>query len=90
MNEPITAKVIVDLFYIRAIEGRILTIVESIGMPQKQEDAVKGLIRQAIWEDLNRAQYIFEHQYARVYKFLNDLMPVATGSTSSDEKVKPD
>ena len=38
---------------IREIEGKILTLIESMGVPQKQEDAVKGLVRQAIWTTID-------------------------------------
>ena len=34
----------------RMLEGRILTAVETIGLPQKQEDAIKSIIRSDIWE----------------------------------------
>lgn len=37
----------------RMLEGRILTIVETIGLPQKQEDAIKSIIRSDIWEIWN-------------------------------------
>jgi len=40
------------------ILGRTLTIIESLGLPSKQEEAVKGLIRQAVFADEERYVYI--------------------------------
>ena len=31
------------------IVGRVLTIIETIGLPTKQENAIKGLMKQAIY-----------------------------------------
>jgi hypothetical protein len=36
------------------IEGKLLTIVESIGLPESQEKAVKGLVRQALWDIVDK------------------------------------
>lgn len=30
------------------IVGKVLTLIEAVGLPQKQEEALKGLLRQAI------------------------------------------
>ena len=35
------------------IEGKILTILETAGLPEKQEEAMKGLIRGAIWNTIH-------------------------------------
>lgn len=32
--------------------GRILQIVEALGLPQKQEESVKGLIRENVYREL--------------------------------------
>lgn len=34
--------------------GRVLTIIETLGLPQSQEKAVKDLVRQEVW-------YLWEH-----------------------------
>lgn len=31
------------------LEGRLLTLVESMGLPEKQEEAVKGYMRREVW-----------------------------------------
>lgn len=31
-------------------EGKILTLVETIGLPEKQESALKSLMREKIWD----------------------------------------
>jgi hypothetical protein len=32
--------------------GQVLTIIDSIGLPEKQEKAIKDLIKQATWKEL--------------------------------------
>lgn len=75
MNEPsiVDAKTIVDLSEFRGIEGRVLTIVESIGLPEKQEAALKGLIRQAIWHNDFARFYIWPQSYDKVYAFMREI-----------------
>ena len=34
---------------IRDMEGKLLTLIETMGLQEKQESAIKGLIRQVIW-----------------------------------------
>jgi hypothetical protein len=34
----------------RMLEGRILTVIETIGLPEKQEEAIKSIIRSDIWD----------------------------------------
>ena len=34
------------------IVGRVLTLVEAAGLPSKQEESLKHLIRQAVWDVL--------------------------------------
>ncbi len=34
------------------IQGRVLTILESLGLPATQEKAAKDLLRKAIWENI--------------------------------------
>jgi hypothetical protein len=38
---------------VRRLEGRLLTIVEAVGLPTKQEEALKGLVRQEVWQVMN-------------------------------------
>lgn len=54
-----------------SIVGRILTILETAGLPEKQELALKGLLTNTIWDIFNE-QGIFispeTHTAARVKK----------------------
>lgn len=40
------------------IIGKVLTIVESAGLQEKQESAIKGLIRQAVWGTIDNGSRI--------------------------------
>lgn len=42
--------VAVDFQY---LEGQLLTIIETIGLDSKQEEAIKSLVRQVIWNKWN-------------------------------------
>ena len=37
------------------ILGRLLTVIEAMGVPTKQEEAVKSYIRQAVWQPLDNS-----------------------------------
>lgn len=50
------------------ITGRVLTIIDSLGLPEKQCEAIKGLIRQAIFADEAYYQYIDADLHALIYK----------------------
>ncbi len=39
---------------IRSLEGKLLTIVESFGLASGQEGAAKSLVRQAIWDEMEK------------------------------------
>ena len=49
------------------LEGRLLTLLESLGLPDKQEDAVKSLIRQAVWRSPMFENRITDQQAERCY-----------------------
>ena len=49
---------VVDQNRFSGIEGRILTTIETIGLPEKQEQAIKSLIRRQVWEDFLDNVYI--------------------------------
>lgn len=34
-----------------AIRGRVLTVIEGLGLPQKQEEAIKNLVTRALFAD---------------------------------------
>jgi hypothetical protein len=60
-----------------------LAAVESIGLPEKQESAVKGLVRQAVWDDINAPTCIMfmEHEYPKVYSLINQITEAKIGGT---------
>ena len=35
------------------IIGKVLTLIEAMGLPERQEGSVKDLIRQVIWDRMN-------------------------------------
>lgn len=49
---------VIDNDFLKRITGRVLTIVESLGLPEKQEKPVKDLLTQAIFRDEDRVIYI--------------------------------
>lgn len=36
------------------LEGRMLTLIESMGLPGKQEDAIKSYARKEIWQTIHQ------------------------------------
>lgn len=49
------------------IEGKVLTILESAGLPDKQEEALKGLIRSAIWSTIHeQGIYISDIRHTQI------------------------
>ena len=49
------------------LEGRLLTLIEAIGMPDKQEEALKGLIRQELWNSVSsHGLWITGEQHTRL------------------------
>jgi len=85
MNEPMHAEVVIDLYEIRSIEGKLLTLVESIGLPQKQEEAIKSLVRQIIWNEVEKPfrAYIWEHEYGQLHDFIQSLEKSRTQGSES-------
>src|SRR5258708_7078469 len=50
------------------LEGRMLTLVETLGLPKAQEDAFKSLVRREVWETWDTAYLIPEAIKAQIYK----------------------
>lgn len=40
------------------IEGQLLTIIEAMGLSEKQENAIKSYVRQAVWSSLDNGSVI--------------------------------
>lgn len=49
-------------YEVQDIEGKLLTLVESIGLPVKQEEAIKSLVRQSVWNVVERPHRIWLSQ----------------------------
>lgn len=64
---PMDGRIIYD-YQIQSLEGKILTFLESLGLPSKQEEAVKEMFR-----DIYYRQMYFETDY--VYgEYLQDAI----------------
>lgn len=49
------------------LQGRILTLIEAIGLPEKQENSLKSLITQTIWNTItDEAVYISDKRYTEI------------------------
>ena len=57
---------VMDSQFLGNITGRVLTIAESLGLPDKQEEAIKGLLRQAIFKDEHRTVYIDDELHTAI------------------------
>jgi hypothetical protein len=80
---------IVESFKVKNIEGKLLTIVESIGLPETQEKAVKGLVRQAIWDVIDNVNVpiVYDGQEGhKLYLFLEELRKSRIGAMEAPEK----
>jgi hypothetical protein len=44
---------------IKNIEGRLLTIIDSLGFEAEQKSAVKSLVRQAVWDEVDKPYRIW-------------------------------
>lgn len=72
---------IIQEYSVQHLEGRLLTLLESLGLPDKQETAAKGLFRQEAWSLLNNAHYISNEQHSRVMEENAKLDQSRVGST---------
>lgn len=46
-------RIMVSGWAIKDMEGKLLTIIEAMGLSEKQENAVKSYMRQALWGSLD-------------------------------------
>jgi hypothetical protein len=74
---------------IKQIEGKMLALVESLGFSEKQEVAVKSLVRQFLWEPFNdpSTPIIWEDQYYELHQFLEKLREERVAKRSSGSEV---
>lgn len=50
---PYSSGYVVNDYQVQHLEGRLLTLIESIGLKDTQEKAVKDLVRNEVWMLLN-------------------------------------
>ena len=60
--------IVIDQSYINGIAGRVLTIIETIGLRKKQEDALKSLLRNAVFADERLSIVIDSELYSKIYE----------------------
>jgi hypothetical protein len=62
--------IVFDDSYLSHIEGKLLTLIEALGLPEVREKSVKSLVRGAIWDE---AHDVFGHPMERkeYYAFIN-------------------
>lgn len=48
------------------INGLIFEIVEAIGLPAKQEDSVKSLVRKSVWKAFEDSVYISSERHSEI------------------------
>lgn len=48
------------------LEGRLLTIIETIGLSQSQETALKSLIRNEVWDTYQNGCYINSDEHTAI------------------------
>lgn len=52
-----------------SIIGKILTLVEILGLPEKQEESTKSLIRQIIWNEIaENSIFISSERHSEIRK----------------------
>lgn len=57
---PSDSSYLVNGYTVDHLVGRVLTLIETLGLKDSQEKAVKDLVRQEIWQPFNNdfAQYV--------------------------------
>ena len=57
--------------------GHILGVIEALGMSEKQEEAVKSLIRGRVWQVFEGAIYITEERHKEIKDIYWDMVKKA-------------
>lgn len=57
---------VVDSEVPNSINGRIFGIVEALGLPEKQEESLKGLIRSAVWNVFENSVFITPERHTEI------------------------
>ncbi len=53
-------------YAIQHLEGKLLTLIESWGLKDSQEKAVKDLVRQEVWSVIHGAEYVSDKQADKI------------------------
>jgi hypothetical protein len=73
------------------LEGRLLTLVETLGLPKSQEDAFKSYVRREVWETWDNSYLIPQSIKEQIYKsdeVVQVLLAHMPGSGSTKPKRK--
>lgn len=65
--------------------GRLLTIVETLGLGEKQEKAAKSLVRQEVYNSLDDAWIVGEEDHALLRKHIYDFGQLSCGGLRPQE-----
>jgi hypothetical protein len=57
---------IVRTWQVQQLIGKIMLIVETIGLGEAQETSAKSLIKQSIWNEFNEGMYISREMIEKV------------------------
>ena len=87
MTEEMVCQYLVQNFDIKRIEGKLLALVESLGVPTSQESAIKSLVRQFLWEPFNdpNTPIAWEADYHEVWEFFEKLRKSRIGGTTKSK-----
>ena len=88
MSNEMICQYVVQNYDIKQIEGKMLALVESLGFSEKQEVAVKSLVRQFLWEPFNdpSTPIIWEPEYREAWEFLSKLREARSQGSEALEK----
>ena len=76
-NVSIGSCVLTEHWKIGFLEGRILTLIETLGLPDKQESSLKNLVSNEIWSALNGndVRAVPEKIVQEIMSFKDNLIP---------------
>lgn len=58
---------IVKTWQVEALVGKVMLIVETMGLEKQQEESAKSLIKQSIWSEFNEGIFISKEMQKSVY-----------------------
>ena len=63
--DSLSGTVVFD-YVVSSVEGRLLTFIEAMGLPQSQEKAAKDIVRQELWKVYQDSVYITGEQVQEI------------------------